>query len=69
MEIIERKSKIKKTAIDPESNMQISYNNYGHLVIRFFKPEKESEDTVLVFTASQTREIVRFVKNRIGGVW
>ncbi|RLJ08635.1 MAG: hypothetical protein DRP12_00275 [Candidatus Aenigmatarchaeota archaeon] len=69
MEIIERKSKVKKTVIDPESAIQVSYNSHGHLVIRFFKPDKENEDTVLVFTASQTRAIIRFVKNSIGGLW
>ncbi len=64
MEIIERTIKTKKRTIDPTKNeIQISYNNFGHLTIRFFERGKEDKDTIIVFTAGQTGQIIRFVRN------
>ena len=65
MEIIERKIKATKRVIDPsEHKLQVAYNSFGHLVLRFFEEGKEDEDVIIVFTAEQTREIARFIIDR-----
>ena len=66
MEIIRRKAIVSKETIDTlESNMvmQVSYNNYGHLVLRFFDPSGANEDTLITLDVRETRELVRFVNN------
>lgn len=70
MEILKRELKLKKETINlEEMKFQISYNNFGHLVLRFFNPEDEKKDTLIVFTAEQTRQIYNFIKNKIQGIW
>ena len=66
MEIIRRKAIVSKETIDTlESNMvmQVSYNSYGHLVLRFFDPSGANEDTLITLDVRETRELVRFVNN------
>ncbi len=66
MEIIRRKAIVSKETFDTlESNMvmQVSYNSYGHLVLRFFDPSGANEDTLITLDVRETRELVRFVNN------
>lgn len=66
MEIIRRKAIVSKETIDTlESNMvmQVSYNSYGHLVLRFFDPSGANEDTLITLDARETRDLLRFVNN------
>ena len=63
MEIIRRKAIVSKETIDTlESNMvmQVSYNSYGHLVLRFFDPSGANEDTLITLDARETRDLLRF---------
>lgn len=66
MEIIRRKAIVSKETFDTweamsTRRMQVSYNSYGHLVLRFFDPSGENEDTLVTLTVNETRELVRFV--------
>ena len=64
MEIIERQIKPKKKTFDPiKDKIQFSINNFGHLTIRAFNPEKENEDVLIVLNVAQTKELCRFIKN------
>ena len=63
MEIIRRKAIVSKETIDTlESNMVmwVSYNSYGHLVLRFFDPSGANEDTLITLDARETRDLLRF---------
>jgi len=67
MQIIKRKTKTEIQQFDPVKNkLQVSYNSDGHLVIRISErneeEKKSDEDTLIVFTAAQTRQIVSFIK-------
>jgi len=66
MQIIERK--IKAEVTDENRDIQISYNNYGHLVIRFFDDARPDKDRLITFTATETDKIIGFIK-RISGVY
>ena len=66
MEIIKRKATVSKETISTirgERVMQVSYNSYGHLVLRFFDPSGANEDTLITLDVRETRELVRFVNN------
>ena len=68
MEIIKRKSELTKETIDTGTalstkRMQVSYNNYGHLVLRFFDPNGEREETLITLDARETWQLLNFVNN------
>ena len=68
MEIIRRKAIVSKETFDTwgamsTKRMQVSYNSYGHLVLRFFDPSGANEDTLITLDVRETRELVRFVNN------
>ena len=75
MEVIKRKSETEKEHFDTAPygmHMQISYNSYGHLAIRFFgqeEPAKEgtsnNRDTLIVFSMPESRDIIRFIQNNV----
>ena len=75
MEIIKRESEVKKERLDTSpfsEHMQVSYNSYGHLAIRFFNlPEAEDDqipkksDTLIVFTMTESRELIRFIQEKV----
>ncbi|MCL5732345.1 MAG: hypothetical protein M1285_03005 [Candidatus Thermoplasmatota archaeon] len=63
MEIIRRKATVRKETFDTTTDfsMQVSYNSSGHIVLRFFEPNGENDDTLVTLTVNETRELVRFV--------
>ena len=68
MEIIKRKSELTKETIETRpalssKRMQVSYNNDGHLVLRFFDPNGEREETLITLDARETRQLLNFVNN------
>ena len=68
MEIIKRTATVSKGTVDILGTantkvMRVSYDSYGHLVLRFFDPICENEDTLITLDARETRELVRFVNN------
>ena len=63
MQIIERKMKVDVN--DENRNIQISYNSYGHLVIRFFDDTQPNKDKMIVFTVPETFKIINFIKKMI----
>ena len=68
MEIIRRKAIVSKETFDTSGAMstnvmQVSYNSYGHIVLRFFDPSGENEDTLITLDVRETRELVRFVNS------
>ena len=68
MEIIRRMATVSKETIETRptfstKRMQVSYNNDGHLVLRFFDPNGEREDTLITLDARETRDLLRFVNN------
>ena len=69
MEIIQRTSKVKRIEIDESLTMfQASYNSDGHLMIRLYDLENPNKDLIIVFTAAQSRELMRFIKNAVN-IW
>ena len=63
MEIIKRKATVSKETISSirgERVMQVSYNNYGHLVLRFFDPNEENEDILIALSGRETRDLLMF---------
>ena len=72
MEIIKRTSETKKEGIDTRPfsrSMQVSFNSYGHLAIRFFdsnEPDADKkDDTLIVFDMIESRQIIRFIQERV----
>ena len=63
MEIIRRKATVRKETFDTTTDvsMQVAYNSSGHIVLRFFEPNGENDDTLVTLTVNETRELVRFV--------
>jgi len=61
MEMLERKIKLDRTSF-ADQKMQVAYNSNGHLTIRAYDENDRSRDTILTFTAEETRAIVRFIK-------
>lgn len=41
-------------------NLQISYNDWGHIAVRVI--EDEGKDTLVVFDSSTSRRIINFLK-------
>lgn len=70
VEILKRKIKAKHEILI-DANAQVSINDHGHLVIRYYKSElprgdakkleTEDEDIIIVFEAATTRRIRRFL--------
>ena len=67
MEILNRNIKLETTTIEKEV-MQISFNSWGHLTIRFFDREKPEEDILIILTHMETLELMRFVNEIAEGV-
>ena len=72
MEIIKRTSDTKKDGFDTHPfsrSMQVSFNSYGHLAIRFFdsnEPDADKQnDTLIVFDMMESRHIIRFIQERV----
>jgi len=68
MEIIRRTATVSKETIETRptlstKRMQVSYNNDGHLVLRFFDPNGEREDTLITLDARETWQLLNFVNN------
>ena len=68
MEIIRRKAIVSKETFDTwgamsTKRMQVSYNSYGHLVLRFFDPSGANEDTLITLDARETWQLLNFVNN------
>lgn len=61
MEIIKREMKIKKDIPENIGRMQMSYNSDGHLVLRFFDDSNPNEDTLIVFSFYETRNLIFFL--------
>ena len=68
IQIISRKDgkKSKKTNINSAiKNIQVSYNSWGHLVVRILQNENPNEDTLIVFNQRVSGEIIDFSRNNI----
>jgi len=67
MEVLKRKIKTEKiiNTDNEDMKMQVSLNSDNHLVIRFYNPEDQNDDVVIVFTSAQTNMIKNFIKYRI----
>lgn len=68
MEIIRRTATVSKETIETRptlstKRMQVSYNNDGHLVLRFFDPNGEREETLITLDARETWQLLNFVNN------
>ena len=68
MEIIKRTATVRKETIETRptfstKRMQVSYNNDGYLVLRFFDPNGEREDTLITLDARETWQLLNFVNN------
>lgn len=66
MEIIRRKSEVSKESISTKvgnstKTMQLSYNSFGHLVLRFFDPNAEGEDILITLDREETQDIFMFM--------
>lgn len=51
--------------------IQMSYNNYGHLVIRFFKRDEDGnveDEFMIVFSESESQELIGFINTHIKNV-
>ena len=46
-------------------NIQISYNNFGHLVMRLWKNENEGEELLVVLNSAETLKLLRYVMRHI----
>ena len=65
VQIIERKTQADKHNVDfPHSNIQVSYNSNGHLVVRNYW--NNDSDKLLVFDERVSREIIKFVLKVFG---
>lgn len=64
MEILRRKIKIDKENL-ADRKVQFSINSYGHFAMRIFDPDKPNEDIVIVLDANKTRELARFIRERM----
>lgn len=50
-------------------NMQVSYNDWGHLVVRVIHSNTPMADTLVVFDKSTSERIIEFAKRlRIDGI-
>ena len=58
-----RKETIETRPTFSTKRMQVSYNNDGHLVLRFFDPNGEREDTLITLDARETWQLLNFVNN------
>lgn len=63
VEILKRKLKVDEKF--DHRQMQVSYNSFGHLMMRFFDKEKPNEDSIIVFTQMETNRIIQFIKDRL----
>ena len=65
MEVIRRKLTVSKdtihTGVLSTNVMQVSYNSFGHLVLRFFDPNEGNEDVLVVLDTKETYELFQFV--------
>jgi hypothetical protein len=68
MEIIKRKIQLEKTQLEYQ-HFQVSYNDWGHLMLRWFNDtdENKSEDFVIVLTHDETRRVIAFIRNVLRG--
>ena len=66
MEYIERRMETKKITL-PETytNVQVGYNNWGHLTMRFFNVDDQNHDTIIVFDRITSMKIIEFIKKLI----
>jgi len=66
-EVIKRKIKSEILGMDREKypEVQVAYNTWGHLTVRFFNPENQDEDLLIVFDSHTTRLIAGFLR-RVG---
>jgi hypothetical protein len=64
MEVIKREIKLDKVlTIDREKypEFQISYNSYGHLMLRWFN-KNTNEDILIVLTEDESTRVIQFIK-------
>jgi len=63
VEIIKRKIQLEKTQ-PVYQHFQVSYNDWGHLMLRWFNDDEENktEDFVIVLTSEETRRVIAFIK-------
>ena len=66
MEIIKRKSELTKETIDTgtalsSKRMQVSYNSFGHLVLRFFDPNGGTDEVLITLSTEETNDLFRFM--------
>ena len=63
MELIKRQMKVEKITL-PETyvDVQVGYNDWGHLTVRFFNANDQNHDAVVVFDSETTKKIIKFVK-------
>jgi len=64
MEYIERQMKTRKITL-PETytDVQVGYNSWGHLTVRFFNADNQNSDVIIVFDRGTSMKIISFIKN------
>ncbi|NJE27034.1 hypothetical protein E3E22_10520 [Thermococcus sp. MV5] len=57
-----RNKKILSEYFSLSDNIQVGYNNFGHLIVRLWHNEEKSKDIVIVFDKAETYELSQFVR-------
>ena len=68
MEIIKRKTETDKETIGTGGNgnaIQISYNNFGHISLRFFDKNTNNEDVLIVLDFKESMALIDFIHRSI----
>lgn len=77
MEIIKRKTEVERETVETDefNKFQVSLNNYGHLILRFFpsnkfdndekKKAEQEEDLMIVLDWKETDTLITFIQGTL----
>ena len=66
MEIIKRKTEAEIETVNTMGNtMQIAFNNFGHISLRFFDSYKDNGDVMVVLDSSESKALIEFIQRSL----
>jgi len=67
VEWIKREIKSEKITIPEDYNqMQIAFNDWHHLTLRFFNGKNPDKDIIIVLDSHQTHKLMNFMRELLG---
>ena len=68
VEIIKRRFEKEVIKVPEEfDEFQVSYNNWGHITLRWFKEKDQDNDFVVVLSERESSTLIRFIGNLFRG--